>query len=300
MIERYDALRLDAEQAFGRGDLELAARLFGDAERLASELGEHDLADRAFCNRCAVLIQLDRGTEEVPRLKQLLLRSTDPKVQFLAAYYTGMALHLDQQDDKAVQYVERARDLARGHEDPAQLAGCSNLLGTIALRASRFEEAEACFDECLRAWCPDVPEHRQMAAQVRDNQGYLFMCSERLDEGVRLCEESRADLESDDAGPYLCQVLQDLCYGYLLQERLEEAQECGERALQLAAAASDELVAKNCLFLLSEVAVRKGDTFGARRRLRELQSYYPETAVSDEIIEVFLTTDLTTVVNLRG
>jgi hypothetical protein len=62
----------------------------------------------------------------------------------------------------------------------------------------------------------------------------------------------------------------------------------------------DQLIAKNCLFLLSEIAVRRGDTFRARRYLRELSAHYPEVGVSDEIIEVFLATDLTTVVNLRG
>ena len=46
--------------------------------------------------------------------------------------------------------------------------------------------------------------------------------------------------------------------------------------------------------------MRRGDTFGARRYLHELTAYYPEAGVSEEIIDVFLATDLTTVVNLRG
>ena len=48
------------------------------------------------------------------------------------------------------------------------------------------------------------------------------------------------------------------------------------------------------------IDVRRGDTFRARRYLRELTAYYPEVGVSEEIIDVFLQTDLTTVVNLRG
>jgi hypothetical protein len=59
-------------------------------------------------------------------------------------------------------------------------------------------------------------------------------------------------------------------------------------------------VVKNCLFLLSEVAVRRGDSFRARRYLRQLTTHYPEVGISEEIIDVFLATDLTTVVNLRG
>mgnify|MGYP000491220578 CR=1 FL=1 len=73
-----------------------------------------------------------------------------------------------------------------------------------------------------------------------------------------------------------------------------------ERALDLAIEFEDDQVAKNCLFLLSETAVRHGDTFRARRYLRELTAYYPEVGISEEIIDVFLSTDLTSVVNLRG
>ena len=81
---------------------------------------------------------------------------------------------------------------------------------------------------------------------------------------------------------------------------LLEAQQCFKKALEIAIEHSDQQIAKNCLFLLSEIAVRRGDTFGARRYLHELTAYYPEAGISEEIIDVFLATDLTTVVNLRG
>ena len=83
-------------------------------------------------------------------------------------------------------------------------------------------------------------------------------------------------------------------------DELDMASNCGERALELAIEHDDQQIAKNCLFLLSEIAVRRGDTFGARRYLHELTAYYPEAGISEEIIDVFLATDLTTVVNLRG
>jgi hypothetical protein len=107
-------------------------------------------------------------------------------------------------------------------------------------------------------------------------------------------------MESLGAESYLYETLQDLCYGYVLADDLERAESCGLKALELAVRHSDEQIAKNCLFLLSEIAVRRGDTFKARRYLRELTAYYPESGVSEEIIDVFLATDLTTVVNLRG
>ena len=88
--------------------------------------------------------------------------------------------------------------------------------------------------------------------------------------------------------------------GYVLADELDTAFRCGERALELAIELNDQQIAKNCLFLLSEIAVRRGDTCGARRYLHELTAYSPEAGISEEIIDVFLATDLTTVVNLRG
>jgi hypothetical protein len=127
-----------------------------------------------------------------------------------------------------------------------------------------------------------------------------MMCTDRLDEGIRCCEAARAVLEETGVEHYLYEVLQDLCYGYVLADELDQAFSSGERALELAIEHNDQQIAKNCLFLLSEIAVRRGDTFGARRYLHELTAYYPEAGISEEIIDVFLATDLTTVVNLRG
>ena len=141
---------------------------------------------------------------------------------------------------------------------------------------------------------------RVAAALVEDNLGYVMLCTDRLDEGLQHCERARAVLEDLGAEHYRYEILQDLCYGYVLADELDMAFSCGTEALELAIADSDEQIAKNCLFLLSEIAVRRGDTFGARRYLHELTAYYPEAGVSEEIIDVFLATDLTTVVNLRG
>jgi len=126
-----------------------------------------------------------------------------------------------------------------------------------------------------------------MAAQVEDNLGYVMMCTNRLDEGIRSCEAARAILEEMGAEHYLYEVLQDLCYGYVLADELDHALSSGERALELAIEHNDQQIAKNCLFLLSEIAVRRGDTFGARRYLHELTAYYPEAGISEEIIDVF-------------
>ena len=90
MRARYDELLRLGEQAIGADHFERAAEIFAEAESIAREMGEIDLADRAFCNRCSVLVELDRGADQIPKLKEILLRSNDTQNRFLAAYCCGL------------------------------------------------------------------------------------------------------------------------------------------------------------------------------------------------------------------
>lgn len=298
---RFDDLRAAAETAFAGGDLDDACALFAEAESLALEHGEEDLADWAFCNRCTVLIELDEADAEIPKLKKILLRSRDDRNRWLAAYNTAVAYDLAGDERKAQPYAQRALELSAGAGEPVLAAATANLAGTLATRGSRFEEAEEAY-RCGLGHRDRIEGDSEAyyTALLNDNLGYVLLCEERIDEGVALCETSLEALDRTTADHIRPQVLQDLCYGYLLQGALDNAGACGEQALDLAAGTADKLIVKNCLFLLAEIAVRRGDTFRARRYLRELAAYYPEVGVSEEIIDVFLATDLTTAVNLRG
>ena len=300
MRERYDELLRLGERAVADNDFESAVDLFTEAESVAREGGEVDLADRAFCNRCSILVELDRGADQIPKLKEILLSSNDTRNRFLAAYCTGVAYFISEDLERADNYARRATGLARDLGDQALEGRSLNLVGTLAARDSRFDEAEEAFNRCLDAHQECDGYQRTMAAQVEDNLGYVMLCTDRLDEGIRHCEAARAILKDAGAEHYLYEVLQDLCYGYVLVDDLEKAFDCGTEALELAIEHEDQQIAKNCLFLLSEIAVRRGDAFGARRYLHELTAYYPEAGISEEIIDVVLATDLTTVVNLRG
>ena len=300
MTDRCETLLLQAQTALERGDFEEAYRLAMEAHQLATEHGAHELADRAYCNAVAFAIELDRAAEHLPGLKRILLGSNNPRNRFLAAYYTAVAYDLEDDLTKASSYAHRAVDLAAEIDEPELHARSANLAGNLALRESNFADAEECYSHAMSAHRGLDGYHRLMEAQEIDNMGYVLMCTDRLEEGIALCEQARRILESLEDRHYLHQILQDLCYGHLLVDNLDRALQHGENALDLAVEVPDPLVVKNCLFLLSEIAVRRGDSFRARRYLRELTTHYPEVGISEEIIDVFLATDLTTVVNLRG
>ncbi len=289
-----------AEQAFVAGDLRAAIAHADQAERVARAAGDGDLADRAVCNRAAFRIDLGEGHDEIVGLKRLLLSSGDHENQLQAAYYVAQAYYHEDELEQARSYARRAVGLAEGSPDRSRRAACCNLFGILAMKAAEFDDAETSLRQALALYDSVTDLEAIMAAQVRDNLGYVHMCTDRLASGIGHCEEARRALDELDADHYVYEVLQDLCYGYILDDRLELAEKCGERALDLAFHHDDDVIVKNCLFLLGETAIRRGDTFRARRRLRELTQYYPEVGLSDEIVDVFLATDLLQVVNLKG
>jgi tetratricopeptide (TPR) repeat protein len=218
----------------------------------------------------------------------------------MATFYAAQVYFLDDDLEHAWSYADRASVLSRDLADPDTIAHSTNLAGTLSLRRSCFDDAEHHYQAALELMQELEGYHEVYCSLAKENLGYVMMCTDRIDEGIALCEEARRELESLDAEFALHEVFQDLCYGHILADHLDRAEECGQRAFSLASEISDHLIVKNSLFLLAEISVRRGNTFMARRYLRELTEYYPEIGVSEEIIEVFLTTDLTQVVNLRG
>jgi tetratricopeptide (TPR) repeat protein len=297
---RFDELLRQAQAAYAASELDRSLELFGEAEAFARSLGDVDLVDTAYCQRAFVLIQTGRGEPEIPELKKLFLRSPSRRNRWSAAYNLSDAYCAVGDADAARGWAERATHLATEAGDADLRIRSMNTWGRLALQTSRFDDAEMIFTDILDGLGGEQRLQPENANQVLDNLGYARMCNGNLDDGIELCERARAGFEAIGADHLLYETLQDLCYGHLLAGDLERAHECGERALDLAVEHEDDQVAKNCLFLLSETAVRHGDTFRARRYLRELTAYYPEVGIGEEIIDVFLVTDLTSVVNLRG
>jgi tetratricopeptide (TPR) repeat protein len=244
---------------------------------------------------------MGQAQEQIPRLRRLFMGTLHPRNRCTAAYNIAEAYRDLEDFENAMEWAERSSELARTIDEPSLTAGVHNQQASLALRFSRFDEAEEGFHRALESM-ESLGESFQVAgrATVVGNLGYALMCTDRLEEGLGLCEQAHAALEDLSADHLIYENLQDLCYGYILDNQLERAHAAGERALALAERYDDNQVMKNCLFLLAEVAVRRGDAFRGRRYLRELAEFYPEIGMNEEIIDVFLTTDLTNVVNLRG
>ncbi len=294
--ERYVRLTALGQKAFTRGQLERALRLFAAAEEEATRTGDRELADRAFCNRCVVLFELDRLDGSVGELKHVLMRSRDPFTSWMAAYYTAQAYEAEGNLQRALAYARRAREVAETCGDSRTRFHSANQHGVLALRQSRFPEAAESFSLALEL-APQVGVDELSRAIARDNLGYCLMCMGRTEEGLALCQDAAAALEKLGSRQYLAEAYQDLCYGYLQLGQLDTAAACGEKALALAREYRQEDIERNVLMLLADAAMDAGEETKGDFYLRQLARFYPDFRGMQQFLRAF---NVREVINLKA
>jgi len=294
--ERYLRLTQLAQRAFTHARLERSLRLFSAAEDEAKRLGDRELSDRAFCNRCVVLLELERLDGAVGELKTVLMRSRDPFTSWMAAYYTAQVYEAEGNVARALAYARRASDLAQTSGERRALKGSANLHGVLALRDSHFQEAAENFRVALELAGQDGDDPVNLAV-ARDNLGYCLMCTGQPAEGVSLCRDAAASLEALGTRQLLPEVYQDLCYGALQQGEFAQARELGERALALSHEFEHPTVERNTLMLLADAAMDENDEPAADAYLQSLASYYPDFRGMKSFLRAFNVRD---VINLKA
>jgi len=294
--ERYLRLTQLAQRAFTHARLERSLRLFSAAEDEAKRLGDRELSDRAFCNRCVVLLELERLDGAVGELKTVLMRSRDPFTSWMAAYYTAQVYEAEGNVARALAYARRASDLAQTSGERRALKGSANLHGVLALRDSHFQEAAENFRVALELAGQDGDDPVNLAV-ARDNLGYCLMCTGQPAEGVSLCRDAAASLEALGTRQLLPEVYQDLCYGALQQGEFAQARELGERALALSHEFEHPTVERNTLMLLADAAMDENDEPAADAYLQSLAAYYPDFRGMKSFLRAFNVRD---VINLKA
>jgi tetratricopeptide (TPR) repeat protein len=291
--ERYLRLTQLAQRAFAHSRLERALRLFTVAEENAKQSGDRDLADRAFCNRCVVLLELDRLDGAVGELKHVLMRARDPFTAWMAAYYTAQVYEAEGNIARALAYARRGSELAGTAAEARARAASANQHGVLALKDSRFKEASERFEEALRL---NTGSDGIATAIMRDNLGYCLMCTGRVEDGLALCRDAAGALEAIGARQYLADVYQDLCYGALQSGELATAREVGGKALELAREFANPGVERNTLMLLADAAMDEGDEETTDSLLHALAAHYPDFHGMKDFLRAF---NVREVINLK-
>lgn len=295
---RFDAL-IDEGRAHVEAERpDEALRLFEEAEALAEELADRRAADRAYVNRCAVLIAVERGLEpeSFQRLREVLMAGDDAVTSWLAAYNVARAYEFAKEHRKGLFYARIALDRARLLEAPDWIASSRNQIGNFLLAESRFDSACEEYEEALALLDPDQGSVRQAA--IFDNLGYAYVILGHLRQGLSLLYRSLRTLRAirrrrETILPHL-----SLCFALMEMGRYHHALRHGARALALAEEAGEDDSIKHALFLLGEAAQQTGDPAKARDLFGRLQErYFPEASY---LADVLLTADVRKLVNLKA
>jgi tetratricopeptide (TPR) repeat protein len=295
---RFDALIEEGRAHLEAERLEEALRAFEEAERLAEGAGDPRAADRAFTNRSAVLIAVDRGLapESLQRLREILMAGEDAVSCRLAAYNIARSFEFSRDHRKGLFYARIALDRSQALGASDWLASSHNQIGNFLLAESHFQEACAEYEEALAQLAPDQDTVRKAA--IYDNLGYAYVIVGRVGDGLALLYRSLRRLRAlgrqrETILPHL-----SLCYALIETGRYRHALRHGAQALALAEKAGEEDSIKHALFLLGEAAQQTGDPAMARELFERLQErYFPGASY---LPDVLLTVDVRKLINLKA
>ena len=304
--EAAEAARAEALLHLEKGAFAPALAAYDRALAAANATNDPAFVDWMFVCRAAAAAELGPSDQELVELKCVLLRARDAATSFRAAYTAARIYEIRRNYARAASYNARARSLVARLSDPLLVGAAENQAGSILAADSRFAEAAASYRRCLdlaaatRDLSP-APFSPAWRAICQDNLGYSLIALDQVSEGLPLVHEAFETLEALGARAYSIVPLGDLCFGYLKNDRYQEARYFGEAALERLAepeaageTASSE---KNILYLLGETCHLAGDDGAARGYFDRLASLYPEFRNLRAYLEVF---DFRNVINLRS
>lgn len=291
----YEALKERASETLKQGNLPAALEEFDLALGLARRLGERDLEDIAFCNRSAVAIRLRIDEDCLRSLRQMLMRTSDPRVAYLSAYNLCLACDNHKDYRKALFYARIASRYALELGEVELQAAATNQIGNSLVALNDFAGGLKEYESAHAQVANEESERRSL---ILANLGYSQLLTGATDEGLRtivralrMARRLRSPLAEGEA--HLC-----LSFAYLLAGRPWYALRHGSEALELAESLGDEQSVKYALLLLGEGYKQGGKVVAARECFELLQrTYYPGMG---EVPEMLLGVDICRVINLRG
>jgi tetratricopeptide (TPR) repeat protein len=296
----FEQLRAKAQEAVDAGRLEDAEALVERALAWAETHGSQRDVDLALCGRAAVLIPQGRGESELPCLREVLMRNSEPLHCHLAAYHISIHYYLVKNFKKSLFYARIACDRAEVIGVPEWLAAAFNQIGNALLAESHIQEASGEYEKALALYPADLPAYGSAIARgvVLDNLGYCRVLQKRFAEGYRLLYSSLLDfrrhgLERLAVLPHL-----DLAFAHLETGRLRHARNHALKGLKLAEANELSDSVKNALYLLGEAESLRGDVGAAQGYFQRLQiEYFPDAPY---LTSFLLAVDVRKLVNLHA
>ncbi len=274
----YDRLKAAGIAKVRAGEHREALAAFERAREAAGAGKDPDLVHEATANVSMVLIQLGEDRRAEAGLREILLRSRNPKILFGAAYNLAVSQRKQGRYERARFYALKAMENAGKVRDASNRAGCHNLLGNILMNESRLDEALVEYRKALRIRRRQRGDARFSIAILLENIGYTWLLKKQFRRGAAAI--TRALEVATEVGAKRCtaESFQDLCYAHMQMKKYSVATLYGERALALAKENGYRDVEKNCYYLLGESAHLDGRRGGARPSLRQPPGTLPGAA----------------------
>jgi len=291
----FEDLNRHGHEAVEAGRLEEAVVIFDKMLAWAQQREASELIDLAACNRAAVAVELGHGEAQLPRLRKILLGSSDPVCCRLAAYNIAHHYELTRNHQKASFYARIARERAEQLGRKDWMASSHNVMGNSLLAESFVEDAVREYERALELMPGELSVWQ---ARILDNLGYCRVLQHRYAEGYSLLYRSLELLRRFGAERYLISTHIDLCFAHLETGRYRHARRHGAKALELAERLGDGDAVKNALYLLGEAANLSGDVIGACRFFSRLQrEFFPDV---NYLPGFLLAVDVRKLVNLHA
>ncbi|MGH9869269.1 MAG: tetratricopeptide repeat protein [Candidatus Polarisedimenticolia bacterium] len=280
-----------------QGKLEQALSRFEAARQEASQRGDAERENKAVASLSACHIEL--GDYEVASrgLREIILRSTDDETICAASYNLSISLRRQGQHQKAFTYAQKAYEKSRTLEDLNWMARCHNLIGNIYLVQCHLDKALRQYQKALALRLREKTINTFSVAILKDNIGYCLLLQGQYDRGIRFVQEALDLVTKLDSRKCICECAHDLSFGYMQLRQLEEAEQHGLRALEIAEAEGYKEIIKNCYYLLGEINFLKGDAKMRDHYFYRLQELYPHLPFLRDFLCTF---DVSKIIALRS
>ena len=285
-----EELRQRALLCVRRNELETALDLYDQALEAA---GDEELRELITINKADVLIAMEQTTGEVQKLPAIVMRRRNPHHTFLAAYALTYKHRLQNDVKRGIFYAQIALDTALEANEALWELGAHNELGGLYEIDGDFAKAIASFDRALDlvSHVADPAEQNLSRGAALQNLGASTMLNGDVQAGLSLIHQALPLIVSPSS---LAEAYIDLCYGYIEQDKLEDARHWGEMGLDLA---SENRQVRNAHYLLGEAAYKSGDLEVAEFHFGKLAKFYPNFR---HLKHFLMAVDLRSMVNLKA
>jgi tetratricopeptide (TPR) repeat protein len=297
LIARYAELAAAGRIQLRQADYEQAAVSFAEARRIAEQLQDQQLLFKATCNLSTARLNMDQVEACEEGLREILLRSDDAQVIFIASTNLASALRRQGRLEKALFYAKRALRACDTIDDCGWKASCHNLIGNIYMNMSYMDDALAEYRFALALCEKGDPSGYYPMDWIKDNLGYCLLLKKRHKQGLAVILEALQMTLQNGNTRCLGECYQDLSFAYLQLKQLKLAQEYGEKALALATEKGYKDILKNCYYLLGEIHLLLGEDAQSDRYFSRLQELYPHLGVLKEFLRTF---DVSNILNLKS